>query len=287
MVGTHVFDIPHRSAPYHRVVQMQTRIMLSFQWSYQPLHGPDQTCNHSYSMHSSKSTDSLLHARRRSLAIIHLRPSQLTPQSLHRTPLPIFPLLPTPLHLLIPQSTLSSFLGLPSLLLLYSLLLPQNLFSLNLCFEKCLLVFLGFLAVLAYLVCGERRQGEDPGVDGAGAAVASVGEVVGAFVGRGGCEADFFVAAGGLEFVVAAHLGDLRLIDGVVFLMFLRWMDGWMDGIGEEMLMYEKVCSSYLILLQTWYILMEFVRGGCVDSSSSEWNLYNCLIQGVANHRRR
>jgi hypothetical protein len=59
-----------------------------------------------------------------------------------------------------------------------------------------------------------------------------------------------------------------------------------MDGI-EEKFMYGEAFSSYLQLLLTYYILMEFVSGGCVDPSGSKWNLYNCLIQGVANHRCR
>jgi hypothetical protein len=124
-------------------------------------------------------------------------------------------------------------------------------------------MFIGLLAVLAYFVCGEWWEGEYPGVDGAGAAVAGVGEVVGAFVGGGGCKADFFVAAGGLEFVVAAHLGELRLIDGIVFLMFLRWM----DEIEKEEFMYEEIRSSYLSSIRIWYILMEFVSGGCVSGT--------------------
>ena len=45
-------------------------------------------------------------------------------------------------------------------------------------------------------------------MNGAGAAVAVVGEVVGASVGGRGLKADFLVAAGGLEFVVAAHFED-------------------------------------------------------------------------------
>jgi hypothetical protein len=124
-------------------------------------------------------------------------------------------------------------------------------------------VFIGLLAVFTYLICGEWWEWEYPGVDGAGAAKAIVGEVVGAFVGGGGCKADFFVAAGGLEFVVAAHLGDLRLTDGIVFLMFLRWM----DEIEKEELVYKEVCSSYLPLLLTWYILLGLVSGGCVSGS--------------------
>jgi len=49
-------------------------------------------------------------------------------------------------------------------------------------------------------------------VEGAGAAVAVVGVEVGAFVRGRGCETHLFVAAGGLEFVVAAHFEDLRLL---------------------------------------------------------------------------
>lgn len=49
-------------------------------------------------------------------------------------------------------------------------------------------------------------------MEGAGAAVAVVGVEVGAFVRWRGCETHFFVAAGGLEFVVAAHRDNLRLL---------------------------------------------------------------------------
>jgi hypothetical protein len=63
--------------------------------------------------------------------------------------------------------------------------------------------------------------------------------------------------------VVAAHLEDLRLTDGIVFLMFLRWM----DEIEKEELVYKEVCSSYLPLLLTWYILLGLVSGGCVSGS--------------------
>jgi hypothetical protein len=45
-------------------------------------------------------------------------------------------------------------------------------------------------------------------VHGAGAAVAVVGEEVGAFMSGRGCKASFLMAARGLEFVVTAHLDD-------------------------------------------------------------------------------
>jgi hypothetical protein len=48
-------------------------------------------------------------------------------------------------------------------------------------------------------------------VDGTGATVAVVCGVVGASVGWGGLETSLFATAGSLEFVVAAHLEDLRL----------------------------------------------------------------------------
>jgi hypothetical protein len=48
-------------------------------------------------------------------------------------------------------------------------------------------------------------------VNGTSATVAIVGEVVGASVGWGGLETSLFATAGSLEFVVAAHLEDLRL----------------------------------------------------------------------------
>lgn len=62
------------------------------------------------------------------------------------------------------------------------------------------------IAVFAGDVCGEWWTGKDPGVNGASATVAVVGEVVGAFVVGGGSETHLLVAAGGLEFVVTAHL---------------------------------------------------------------------------------
>ena len=49
-------------------------------------------------------------------------------------------------------------------------------------------------------------------MEGAGAAVAVVGVEVGAFVGWRGGEAGLFVTARGLEFVVAAHRDNLRLL---------------------------------------------------------------------------
>jgi hypothetical protein len=63
--------------------------------------------------------------------------------------------------------------------------------------------------------------------------------------------------------VVAAHLEDLRLTDGIVFLMFLRWM----DEIEKEEFMYEEIRSSYLSSIRIWYILMEFVSRGCVSGT--------------------
>jgi hypothetical protein len=45
-------------------------------------------------------------------------------------------------------------------------------------------------------------------VNGTGAAVAVVGEIVSASVGRRGCKPSLFTAARSLEFVVAAHLED-------------------------------------------------------------------------------
>jgi hypothetical protein len=85
--------------------------------------------------------------------------------------------------------------------------------------------------------------------------------------------------------VVAAHLEDLRLTDGIVFLMFLRWM----DEIEKEELVYKEVCSSYLPLLLTWYILLGLLVEAVflVALLLRKWNLYNCLIQGVANRGRK
>lgn len=67
-------------------------------------------------------------------------------------------------------------------------------------------MILDLFAVFAGDVCGEWRTGKDPRVDGTSAAIAVVGEVVGAFVVRGGSETHLLVAAGGLKFVVATHL---------------------------------------------------------------------------------
>lgn len=69
----------------------------------------------------------------------------------------------------------------------------------------------GCLAVGADGSGGQGWRGQDPRVDGAGAAVAVVGGEVGAFVGWRGSEAYLFVAAWGLEFVVAAHFEPLSL----------------------------------------------------------------------------
>lgn len=76
-----------------------------------------------------------------------------------------------------------------------------------------MVVLFGCLAVQTDVSVGQGWRGQDPGVDGAGAAVAIVGVEVCAFVVWRGVEAHLFVAAGCLEFVIAAHVGDSRLAD--------------------------------------------------------------------------
>ena len=142
-------------------------------------------------------TASLPRRRRRSLAtIFNIQSSKLTPQRRSRTlsllPSPIT----TPLDLLVQRSQLSSLFTSSSYLLsLLSLLnLPLDLLD---------LVIVNLFAVVAEDARGQRGRGQYPAVDGAGAAVAVVLEVEGAFYGWG--EASFFVAAGGEKFIVAAH----------------------------------------------------------------------------------
>lgn len=123
-------------------------------------------------------------------------------------------------------------------------------------------------AIFAGEVCGERWTGKDPRVDGASAAVAVVGEVVGAFVGGGGSETHLFVAAGGLKFVVAAHVEDLRVqafdLGGVLIVEF-DWGDGGAfclfsrrifvffsmraNADEKEKFMDKQACFTYLPLL--------------------------------------
>jgi len=102
---------------------------------------------------STESTTSLLPARRRTLPIINLRPSQLTPQRLHRSSLPL-PLLSNPPHLLTPQPTTSSLLILASLLLFFSLLFSLCFLLSHFSCKKCLVVFFSCLAVGTEGVCG-------------------------------------------------------------------------------------------------------------------------------------
>jgi len=102
---------------------------------------------------STESTTSLLPARRRTLAIVNSRPSQLTPQRLDSFSLPL-PLLSHPSHLLIPQSTTSSLLILSSFLLFLSLLFPLQLLLSRFGCKKCLVVFFDCLAVGTEGICG-------------------------------------------------------------------------------------------------------------------------------------
>ena len=101
----------------------------------------------------TESTTSLLPARRRTLSIIHPRPSQLTPQRLDSFSLPL-PLLSNPPHLLIPKPTTSSLLILSSFLLFFSLFFPLCFLLSHLSCKKCLVVFFGCFAVGTEGVCG-------------------------------------------------------------------------------------------------------------------------------------
>ena len=152
---------------------------------------------HSDNIVSIPITASLPRRRRRFLAtIFNIQSSKLTPQRRSRTLSLLPPSITTPLDLLVQRSQLSSLFTSSSYLL-------SLLSLLNLPLELLDLVIVNLFAVVAEDARGQRGRGQYPAVDGAGAAVAVVLEVEGAFYGWG--EAGLFVAAGGEKFIVAAH----------------------------------------------------------------------------------